>query len=599
MIFIAKQLSPVEQAKLKKIMSDPVLWAKAFLKVSDPINKKMGPWIARDYQAKMMRDDSIYKVYRCGRRIGKSETMIVEGLYKAYTKKKFRILYVTPYENQVNLIFMRMKEIIHDSPLVKNEISRMINSPYIIEFKNGSTIMGFTTGASSGQGAANVRGQRADWIFMDELDYMAEQDYSTVSMIAGERPDIGVTCSSTPTGKRGTFYNLCTKKEMGYSEHYHPSMDNPNWCKEMEDHYRAELTPSQYDHEILAIFGTEEKGVFDKEALDRAMKQEFYAYEPLNSIQQHNLEDSMQPTMYLYDEDNKAPRNIFRCVGVDFDKFAAGSSIIVLDFDVNRKKFKVIKRIEVPRGEYSLDNAVNWIIRVNFIYQPSWIFIDRGYGDYQLERLHLYGEDHPSTGLDKKVVGWQFKNTIPVMDPVTKETHKEPVKQFMVNQLSLSFERDRMILSPFDEVLHKQLIDYEVDHVSSTGLPIYTSKNEHFVDALGLAHLAFVLNFPDLTGAIKKPEFTTEIVYIDKHLGDKRANADLRAIANPWGIDRDSDPWQKLPGWESDSKRVGKNSQYKSVDYGYWTKVPLGRGKVSSGNNWGSRGGSFGGRSMW
>ena len=61
----------------------------------------------------------------------------------------------------------------------------------------------------------------------------------------------------------------------------------------------------------------------------------------------------------------------------DFDKFAASSSIIILDFDVNMKKFKVIKRIEVPRGEYTLDNAVN---KVNHIYRPSWIYVDRGYG---------------------------------------------------------------------------------------------------------------------------------------------------------------------------------------------------------------------------
>lgn len=40
-----------------------------------------------------------------------------------------------------------------------------------------------------------------------------------------------------------------------------------------------------------------------------------------------------------------------------------------------------MKRIEVPRGEYTLDNAVKKIIEVNDIYNPRWIFIDRGYGE--------------------------------------------------------------------------------------------------------------------------------------------------------------------------------------------------------------------------
>ena len=143
-------------------MADPVLWAKAFVISNDAIAKKVGPWKARDYQEEMLRDNSLYKVYRCGRRIGKSETMIIEGLHKAYTHEGFRILYVTPYETQVNLVFMRMRELIQSSPLLKIEVTKMKNSPYTIEFRNGSVIMGFTTGASSGSGAASVRGQRAD-----------------------------------------------------------------------------------------------------------------------------------------------------------------------------------------------------------------------------------------------------------------------------------------------------------------------------------------------------------------------------------------------------------------------------------------------------
>ena len=51
-----------------------------------------------------------------------------------------------------------------------------------------------------------------------------------------------------------------------------------------------------------------------------------------------------------------------------------------------------MQRVEIPKGEYTLDNAVNSIIEMNEIYNPSWIFCDRGYGDYQLERLHIYGD---------------------------------------------------------------------------------------------------------------------------------------------------------------------------------------------------------------
>lgn len=101
---------------------------------------------------------------------GKTETMIISALYKALTKPSFRVLFAAPYEHQINAFWMRLKEILSNSPLINNEVKRLINSPYMIEFKNGSAILGFTTGASSGSNAASMRGQRSDWIFLDELD---------------------------------------------------------------------------------------------------------------------------------------------------------------------------------------------------------------------------------------------------------------------------------------------------------------------------------------------------------------------------------------------------------------------------------------------
>ena len=41
----------------------------------------------------------------------------------------------------------------------------------MIKMNNESAILGFTTGASSGGGAASIRGQRADLIVMDEVDF--------------------------------------------------------------------------------------------------------------------------------------------------------------------------------------------------------------------------------------------------------------------------------------------------------------------------------------------------------------------------------------------------------------------------------------------
>ena len=157
-----------------------------------------------------------------------------------------------------------------------------------------------------------------------------------------------------------------------------------------------------------------------------------------------------------------------------------------------------------------------------------------------MEALHKYGDEHPETGLKVKVKGWQFSQKIDVMDPVTRLMDRKPMKPFMVNQLTMAIERDQLILSPFDELLHKQLIDYEVIRIAQNGMPVYTDVNEHFVDALGLAFLAFALEFPDLTKTIESVDFTSEIIGVEssplKNQAEKSFNKIARGFSavNPW-----------------------------------------------------------------
>ena len=98
----------------------------------------------------------------------KTETMVVDMLWRAMTNRNYRIVVVTPYENQIRLIFMRINEILRTSPLVSNEVESNTKNPFIIKFKNQSAIVGFT----AGNDAASVRGQKANWLYLDEVDLL-------------------------------------------------------------------------------------------------------------------------------------------------------------------------------------------------------------------------------------------------------------------------------------------------------------------------------------------------------------------------------------------------------------------------------------------
>lgn len=243
--------------------------------------------------------------------------MVIEALWHVFTRRNFRHLFVTPYENQVRLLFDRMKELIFGSPLLKNRVVRSISSPYRIELDNNSMILGFTTGANTGNGGASLRGQRADWVSMDEQDYMNDSDFDNVTALAAERPNIGITCSSTPTGKRSRFWQICTAPKLGYSLHYHPSTHNPNWNEKMEAEFRSQLSETGYQHEVMAEFGTEDAGVFNKLCVDRATQFDNYAYNPLTVLQRNKCErDNSFPKVLMAMPGEAYTPNTFRCMGV-------------------------------------------------------------------------------------------------------------------------------------------------------------------------------------------------------------------------------------------------------------------------------------------
>ena len=258
-----------------------------------------------------------------------------------------------------------------------------------------------------------------------------------------------------------------------------------------------------------------------------------------------------------------------------------------MDYDIIRNKFKVIKRVEVPRGEYSYDNAINTIIELNEIYDPSWIYCDRGAGEYQIERLHIYGDEHPTSCLKTKVKGFQFKNSLDIMDPITKQLDRKPMKPFMVNQLQIAFERENIMLSPFDEIMHKQLIDYEVEKIGANGNPVFTSVNEHYIDALGLSYLAMVLEFPELTNTIKEPETATRIKFVGKTLGADRMNRMFNEMQQ---------------SFNSEVSHVLNHDDDLRGDRQSWVKVDSNyRSGASGGRGWGGRAshGRVGGRTSW
>jgi len=198
--------SAVMQRELH-LSKDPVLWGKKTLGI-----------FPRAYQILIIRNPSLFKVLRSGRRAGKTFGMALIALHYGYTTANGKVLVLTPMKTQGQLIYEEIMKFIKASPEVGECVTRNVTSPqYEINLSNGSTIRFFSTGMKSGGRSDVTRGQEAHLIILDELDYMGDDDleavFAMMQKTAENQPDKQMIGASTPTGRRSIFWGWCNDIE--------------------------------------------------------------------------------------------------------------------------------------------------------------------------------------------------------------------------------------------------------------------------------------------------------------------------------------------------------------------------------------------------
>jgi hypothetical protein len=537
--YISKELLntlPEEEVKTALSIVDPVTWAAINLDwhCSDPngeIWKRKDPqeyetWrqenpgvsiykksrYHRPYQQTMLRCKSKSKVFRAGRQIGKTESLCVSILFHIFTKpgkpekEGFTVAVITPYISQIELIFKRLNELIDSNPSLSNSVQQTTKSPnHKIVLTNQSMVIGYTAGTKSGGHADSARGGHCDMLVYDESDLLAREDIdSTLAMITNY-PNATVWMSSTPTGKRERFFENCNSRF--WKEFHYPSCINPLWTKELEDKYKEQMTTLGYQHDIEANFGEQEQGVF----------QNAYVQEALDDYEYQSI-----PWHYDW----------VYTIGVDWNDVANGTNIYVIGYNPHNNHFYGVDCSVVSKAGWTQSLACERVIELNRIWKPSAIYIDKGFGHMQDEVLRKYGWDalidpqrgatHPDSRLRDVVKQYEFGSTIEVHDFFTKQPIKKPAKPFLVENAVRRFETKLFSFPKSDKHLISQLGGYVIDHVSSTGAPVYKAKNkeagDHMLDAMMLALVGFTLEKTPLG----HPIYTTKIAFAPRFgEGDK------------------------------------------------------------------------------
>ena len=349
------ELTPEEQ-ELAIGIYDPVAWAKQNLnwlpRGATPENmiKYSLTEGAEMYQSLLLRCTAKRRVMRIGRRAGKTELIVIKILHSLFTNKNFKVLVVTPFKAQVELIFKRMNQLLEGNPSLLNAIVRNVASPpFQLELSNGAHVLGFSSGSKSGGKSEGNRRQAADMIVLDEMDYLGEEDLTAILALLTDHANVTLWASSTPTGKRSHFYNFCHNPL--FKSYHFPSMANPNWNDDMEIELRSLLVddPLGYEHEALAEFGEELSGVFNHQFVDLAIA---------------NYDYNTQ----------KRDSNWFYTIGVDWNPIV-GTEVLVLGAreDNGSVKFRIVDSLTVSKGEWTSTRANQAVVEMNKKWEPHHI----------------------------------------------------------------------------------------------------------------------------------------------------------------------------------------------------------------------------------
>jgi len=503
-------LTKADLGKLK-IMADPIRWLSANLR--DPENPKK-PLKLRSMQREIVALGHPKITIRASRRTGKSIGIAARIIYQAFTESNTPILLVAPYLSQVNEIFEDIEHLTQDSPTVCQTIVRQIQSPFrLIEFSNGSVIKGMCAGSTPGRRGSSLRGQGAKYIYVDEFDYMDEESLKALFMIMKTRVDTELFVTGTPSGARSWFYTWCIDAEKhGFMTRHYSKEHIPNWTAEDDLRARIMLGEAGYMHEVLAEFADESTQVFPSIYIDQCM----YSY---------------NWKLLKYNPDREYG------IGVDWNSAATGCHIVIMEYLSNEnaspidtdfltqinawramqnkeyqeklyeklewnhlyKKLRFFRHIAVAGEPFAQHDAVEKIIETYLTYQPKFIWVDQGHGEVQVELLLKWALDHGDNVLPKILKACNFSGTIELPDPIHPATKiKKRFKPYMVQAVQRCLEEASFVL-PMSEDEQAKLVGqfrgYMVEKQTAAKEPVFSSGNDHILDAAMLAILGFEHNF--------------------------------------------------------------------------------------------------------
>jgi len=448
------------------------------------------------YDLEVRSDDHRY--YTNGILSHNTTIILAEMLYFFYNYPGISIIIAAPYVSQVKNLFTMM----YDEMIPASFTSDLIKKDdpfFLLESKSlKSKIMGFPIRSKNKSGSSPIRSYTAQILFIDEADFLMPSEVAAAEGTLNSYGDYKmIRAASTLSKLEGSwFYNVCKSGE--YSQYFVPYPKTENYTPEEERRILLTSTYDNYVREYLVDWNLLESGLFKAKDLNKAI----------------DKAENLIGRTYSLKDPEIVKHAVGFIVGVDWNGANNGVQIVVTFYD-KAKSFFVYDVISITDSEFTQTLAVRAIIDTVKQYRPIALYVDRGFGDMQIEQLIIYDRNHPEDNLNFSSIlrPINAREKIEVTDPLTGKVIKKQAKAFSVSILQYILEKNDMYLpddqwksrdnkenskaskrNSFSNGIVDEMTAYYVKNYDSYGDPIYaTNGTDHKLSALQFAGLAYAL----------------------------------------------------------------------------------------------------------
>lgn len=451
---------------LKKSYQDPVFFAEHFFK-----DTQMQYYKLEDQQKLFLRDRAPYKILFCSRRSGKTLTMLLDMMHKAFFQRNQKLVLLSPTLDQAREFASVFSDMILRAPYLRS--SFIVDNKLDKQLDNGSRIAFKTAGAASGQAEnSSVVGSGVNVLYLDECQSMSADSLSTIiPIVSGQIGQARLVLAGTPRARSGFFYNNI-KNAKTISECY-VNDGKPKNCSTNGKYslHRFQITDLDEDGNVAYSRAPYRLTIEELEVIKSTIGAEKFRREYclnfLDTLSQPYYSE-LQQMAGILNEPVMFGDNRIACAGIDFGKTRNNSVLTIGVQNPSSHTWEIPYYMSWPLGtSYKIiTHYINNILKIQF---PN------------LMRLCI----------DKTGVGNGISDFIDSKVPfdVSEVIFSQPMKVDLVENTINNLENKYVIYYPH-ETLSNEMDEYSREKTDAGRTVYVKGESDDFVDSFNLCNMA-------------------------------------------------------------------------------------------------------------